>query len=240
MPGLWDRGVVLPPPGLWHVIPGEAVRRRSGHRSGAAASQLSSGRRPGPDSGGLVELRFGPVTWPCGAHLGPTAGDPLTPGGQAPHRVWVRLPHSRCGLVTQVPLGARSGPSARPHRTRAGPSRWGCAHTGCRPGGPSGALRRRALSRPQGRQVGEGRQGRSLLLSSFRDRTCLGGWRDPRAARLQPLPLGRGLQPPQRLRHGRLRVRLWRPHPSSARYADLIPGWGTKIPHAAGQLRPMP
>lgn len=116
----------------------------------------SSGRRPGPGTRrSLVELRFGPVTWPCGAHLGPTAGDPPTPGksGASPQGLGETLASS--------PLWADGRPRrclwvlgwtiARPHRTRAGPSRWGCAHTGCRPGGPRP---RHAQEAASGRRAG--------------------------------------------------------------------------------------
>lgn len=150
------------------------------------------------------------------------------------------MPPPRCGLTasTQVPLGAQVDhrriptapvpglPGGAALTLAAGPG----VHVQTRSGGSRSQAAGQAGCRGQARLPWP-------LSHAFRRQDVPGRTEGPGAARLQPLPLGRGLQPPQR-RHGRLRVCLWRPHPSSARYADLIPGWGTKMPHAAGQLRP--
>lgn len=190
---------------------------------------------------------WGPA--PACAHLGTAAGDPLMPGGQAPHRVWVR----RCRLPAvgwgdgghAGASGCSDGPSACPYPTRAGPSWRGCAHTGCRPGGPRpDTLRRQLLSGLRaGRLSGSGKatsQAPAAVASASRVQKTGRAWEDggtrgwPRSSRSR---WAEACSPPQ-CWHGRLRARLWRPHPSNAGYADLIPGWGTNVPHAAGQLMP--
>lgn len=87
-------------------------------------------RESAPQEGGLAwglgrschMALWGPA--PACAHLGTAAGDPLMPGGQAPHRVWVR----RCRLPAvgwgdgghAGASGCSGGPSACPYPTRAG------------------------------------------------------------------------------------------------------------------------
>lgn len=124
-----------------------------------------------------------------------------------------------------MPLGARVDhrrPPPHPH----GPSRWGCASHWLQARGSTPRHAQDSVSGPQGRQVAEGRQGRGPCLMRSEDRTCSGG-RGSRAARLQPLPLGRGLQP--RSVCTEAEGPPVEAPPSSARYADLIPGWEPKL-----------
>lgn len=152
------------------------------------------------------------VGWVDDGHAGASGALEQTVGASPPPLCWA------------FPAGPRS------HRLQA----WGST---------SRHIQETPARRSQGRQVVGGRPShqsssgcRSLCLVGSEGRTCLGGWRTRGRPRCSHSPLGRGPRPPQHW-HRRLRLRLWRPHPSSAAYAGLIPGRGTKIPRAAEQLR---